>query len=69
MPLGTVQALIPVGQRAQDIAEEVWDVTEWPVQDLAGIFEWDVAALTWLLFGLKLMSVGWHLEQRRVSRR
>lgn len=58
-----------VGARAIQVAQNVFDVVEWPVQDLAAVIGWDVAALTGLLFGVKILWMGWVGEKRRIRGR
>lgn len=58
-----------VGARAIQVAQNTFEIVEWPVQDLAAVIGWDVAALTGLLFGVKLLAMGWAGEKRRVRHR
>jgi hypothetical protein len=54
-----------IGARVKQVAANVYDVTEWPAQDLAADLGWDIGWLTMTLLALKFVSLGLYGEFRK----
>lgn len=67
----TSDALIPIydptskWQTAKNLATDVWKITSWPEEDLAGALGWDAGWLIMTLGILKVMSLALHAEFKK----
>lgn len=64
------QDLTAIGQRAQNIAAEVWDVSSWPEEDLAAVIGVPAPWLIGMIVSVKFLTVGlWHAFKHPVRPR
>jgi hypothetical protein len=61
---GSADLAANVGARVVQVAKNVYDVVDWPAQDLAADLGWSIGWLTMTTFALKIVSMGFYAENK-----